>query len=212
MLSPNSSSIVSTSLLAFFSLFSVINPIKFVIVFLSMTYFCNKQRRNQLANRAIFIALLTLMVSMLVGEYIFEFLQIKMYAFKMAGGTLLAINGVNMILGQDIELPSSDKVQEVNDDIAVFPLAIPIITGPGAISTGIVLFSDSHSLILKGVVLLATLANFVLIFILLHLSYTIANKLNKVALNILYRSCGLLLSALAINVFISGLNESGLFG
>lgn len=212
MLSLHSSSIVSSSLLAFFSLFSVINPIKFVIVFLSMTYFCNKQRRNQLANRSIFIALLVLVLSMLVGEYIFDFLQIQMYSFKMAGGTLLAISGIHMILGQDIELPSSDQVQEVNDDIAVFPLAIPIITGPGAISTGIVLFADAHILLLKAIVLLATLANFVLIFVLLQISYTIANKLNKGALNILYRSCGLLLSALAINIFISGLTESALFG
>lgn len=207
----NNSSILSTSLLAFFSLFSVINPIKFVIVFLSMTYFCSKERRKQLANKSMFVSLLTLLICMFVGEYVFDFLQIQMYAFKIGGGVLLAISGVHMILGQDIELPNSDQVQEVNDDIAIFPLAIPIITGPGAISTGIVIFSDAHSLLLKTVIILAVLANFIIMFIFLQLSYTFAKKLSTVVLNILYRSCGLLLSALAINIFIKGIIESGLF-
>lgn len=205
------SSTLSTSLLAFFSLFSVINPIKFVIVFLSMTYFCNKQRRKELANKSMFVSLVTLLVCMLVGEYVFDFLQIQMYAFKIGGGVLLAMSGVHMILGQDIELPTSEQVQEVNDDIAIFPLAIPIITGPGAISTSIVLFSDAHTLLLKMVIIFAVLANFVIMFVFLQLSYTFAKNLNTVFLNILYRSCGLLLSALAINIFITGIVESGLF-
>lgn len=212
MLTLNPDSLVSSSLLAFFSLFSVINPIKFVVVFLSITYFCSTERRKQLASKSMFVALLTLIISMIVGEYIFHFLNIEIYSFKIAGGILLAISGINMTLGQDVELPDSSQLQEVNTDIAVFPLAIPIITGPGAISTGIVLFTDASQWNLKMIVILAVIANFILMYIMLQLSYTIASKLNKVILNILYRFCGLLLSALALNVFTQGVIESRLFG
>lgn len=203
--------LVSVSLLSFLSLFSVINPIKFVIVFLSMTYFYNKDKKIKIAHRSMAVAFIILIVSMLVGEYVFKFLGINMYAFKMAGGLLLAFSGVNMLLGSDIELPSNAQIEEV-EDISIFPLAIPIITGPGAISTGIVLFSDAHGLTAKLVVIMAVVINFTLMLILLYMFYGLAGKLNKVFLNILLRSCGLLLSALAVNIFLSGLKGSGLFG
>lgn len=203
---------ISLSFLAFFSIFSVINPIKFVIVFLSMTYFYNKAKRQQIANKAMIVSFIILVTSMYVGEYVFKFLGIAMYSFKMAGGVLLAISGVNMLLGADIEMPTNSQIEQAEEDISVFPLAIPIITGPGAISTGIVLFSDAHNMVDKSVIVLATVANFILMMLLLRLSYSVASKLNKVLLNIMLRSCGLLLSALAVNIFMSGLGDAKLFG
>ena len=153
-----------------------------------------------------------LLTSIMLGGWVFKFLGIEMYSFKMAGGLLLAISGMNMLLGSDVELPSNAQLEEVNEDIAVFPLAIPIITGPGAISTGIVLFNDAHSVTLKTGVIIAAFSNFIIMYVLLNISYTFATKLNKLVLSVLLRACGLLLSALAINIFIAGLKDSGLLG
>ncbi|MGV3278073.1 MarC family protein [Rickettsiales bacterium LUAb2] len=206
------SDIISVFLLAFLSFFAVLTPTNYIVAFLSLTTHYSHKNKLKIANRSMLIAFITILVAMFLGEKIFNFLQIDLYAFKIAGGTLLAISGTNMIFGQNVENPSNEQMSSVKDDIAIFPLSMPILAGPGAISTGIIFFTDYHDFTSRGTILAAMLVNFIILYITVHLSSLIASKLNATVLNILYRFSGLLISALAINILLSGIRDSGLFG
>lgn len=204
-------SMFSFSLLSFLTFFAVLTPVNFLVIFLSLTTKYSVSKKYNVMKRSMLISFCIIVAAMVLGEYIFKFLQIQLFSFRIAGGLLLAINGINMIFGQNPESPNQEQMDQIKDDVAIFPLAIPILAGPGAISAGIILFSEHSHFISHLIVVLALFANYIILIVLTSLSSMLSKYLKEVILNVLYRASGLLLAALAINIMLDGIRASGLF-
>jgi len=128
------------SLVAFFV---VIDSIGNVPIFISLLDSFREDDRKQIIKKASRIAMLTLIIVTFTGNWIFYLLNITMYSFKVAGGILLLIISIEMLFGKKSKTETSEDIEEKKHDITVTPLAIPLLTGPGALTTGIVLFDNT---------------------------------------------------------------------
>lgn len=201
-------------LLALVSLFAIINPLSAVPAFLTMTPDESPFARVQTARMACFVAAGILLAFAIGGAFLFTTLGITMAAFQIAGGVLLFAIAFDMVRSPqaDIRLTSEEKqVAKEKDDIAITPLAVPLLCGPGAISTVIILQTQApsltHSLLLYGTIPIIYLAAFWI----LKLSSHGAAWLNPIVLRVMRRLMGLVFSAVAVQFVLSGIAAANLF-
>lgn len=207
-------SVVEFSLLAFVTLFVVVEPISIAPLFLAMTEGSGRAERARMAKLACSTMAGVLLVFSVAGGRLLEFLGISVAAFQTAGGVLLLLIALDMLQAQESSrkiTPEESAAGTVKDDVAITPLAVPLLAGPGAISTCILLANQapswSHRFALYGVVLLMSLLSFVV----LRLANRGATWLNPLFLRVVTRLAGLLLAALAVQFVFDGLKGSGLF-
>src|SRR5665648_547034 len=134
---------------AFTALFIVVDPITLVPIFVSILDQFNSARKIELIRKAVVTAAISLIILTVAGKRIFEFIGIEMYSFRIAGGVLLFIISIEMLFGNRSRTETSSQEQDdalKRDDVAISPLAIPLMTGPGAITTGIMLFNTAGSM------------------------------------------------------------------
>lgn len=130
---------------AFMSLFTIINPFSTASVFLGLTKFETHQERQFIARKAALFAASLLLIFAFAGSAILSFFSITIDAFRLAGGMLIASVGWQMIHAKRERINAkSQKAASAREDISIIPLAIPFISGPGAITTVLVLISE-HS-------------------------------------------------------------------
>jgi multiple antibiotic resistance protein len=199
--------------LAFSSLFIIVDPLAAIPAFISMTPEDTPHDRQRMAALACTVMAGVLIVFALAGKWIFKFLGITMPAFQIAASIVLLLVALDMLRAQ------RSRVQETTEetaagtrktDIAITPLAVPMLAGPGAIST-VILLQDravdfwQHAA-LFGCVLGVCLASY-LIF---HLAASGARWLSPIALRITTRIMGLLLAAVAIQFMLNALQELGI--
>lgn len=196
-------------LLAPISLFVIINPFSTVPAFLAITPGDTQEERIRAARLACLVAAGILLFFALVGQLLFSVLGITLPAFQIAGGVLLFVIAFDMLRSPDapLRLNSEEKqVAKEKEDIAVTPLAMPLLCGPGAISTVIILESQAethgHTLILLGSVPVVYLA----CFLVLRVSVSGASWLNPLVLRILRRLMGLLFAAIAVQFIVNGIS------
>jgi len=202
-------------LLAPLSLLVILNPISLVPVFLGMTPDNAAAERVRMARLACVLAWGILVSFALFGEPLLRGLGISLAAFQVAGGILLFLIGLDMLQAEESvrKISTAEKEEGARrDDIAITPMAIPLMAGPGAISTTILLQSQAASfgehLYLLGVLT----ATFLLIFLLFRLTASGATWINPLVLRVTRRLMGLLLAALAVQFVFNGIKGVGLGG
>jgi multiple antibiotic resistance protein len=193
----------------FTGLFAIISPIGVIPLYLSFTENL-KSERKQIARTTASAVGIILIVSMLLGMQILHFFSISVDAFRVAGGILLILIAFGMLQarqGRMRHTPEEDEEAIESSSVAVVPLALPLLAGPGAIST-VILFSNQAKTIedkaaLFGICLLVALS----IWIILHLAPQIGNRISQTSMNVMTRVMGLILAAMAVEFIAGGLRN-----
>jgi len=201
---------ISFFIQSFVAFFVIIDAIGNVPIFITMLEGFKESDRVQIVKRATTIALLTLLGVTLTGNLIFMLLNIEMYSFKVAGGILLMIISIEMLYGRKSRTEASEDVEEKKHDITVTPLAIPLLAGPGALTTGIVLFDNAGSDFKKVLLIISIILAFMVSYAILVKSNRIFRSLGKTGTKVIVRIMGLLLLSLAVQFMINGLSEAAL--
>lgn len=193
---------------SFVALLVIIDPFGNVPVFITLLGRFNESDRALIIKKAVFFAAVTLVAITLTGNLVFELLDIRMYSFRIAGGILLLIVSIEMLFGRKSRTESSEDMEEEKEDITVTPLAIPLLTGPGAITTGIVLFANAESDLNKIFLVIDILLVFLVSYFILSKSNIIYRILGKTGTRVITRVMGLMLSAIAVQFIITGISEA----
>jgi multiple antibiotic resistance protein len=195
---------------AFVTLFVIIDPIGLAPLFVALTHGMDARTRRGIAIRACVIAALLLVLFAALGEAVLGFVGISMPAFRIAGGILLFLTALDMLF----ERRSKRREDQADErpDPSVFPLAIPLIAGPGAIASVILLTGEMgglHGFATTVVVMLAVLA---IVFALFMVAGLLERALGRTGINVVTRLLGMLLAALAVQFVLDGLRAFGLGG
>jgi multiple antibiotic resistance protein len=190
------------------TLFFVVDPMAAAPIFLSMTAHDSTEHKRRTAFRAAIATLVTLAVFAALGGLIFRLLGISLGAFRIAGGLLLFLLAVDMLRAQRSRQRTSpeEEIEGVDKpDISLFPLAIPMLAGPGSISTVMVLVSRVEHYWHYGVILLAIALTAIGVYYVLRGALIIERRLGQTGLNVLQRVMGLILAAVAVQFVVEGI-------
>jgi multiple antibiotic resistance protein len=204
---------LQTALVAFAAVFVVVDPFTAVPFFLALTAGEEAERKRDIARRAALVAGGVLAGFGLVGAVVFQLIGVTLAAFKIAGGSLLLLTSADMIRTRAPSTRITEgEVQEGagRADVAVVPLAMPLLAGPGAIATVVVLVGRARAERFAHVpaVLLAVALTAALSYVILAGASRVDRVLGRTGLNILERVAGLLLAAIAIQFILDGLGEA----
>ncbi len=200
-----------SALLAVSALFFVVDPIGLVPIFVALTGGYSKQKRQATARKATLIFVVVVSFFAIAGGVIFRVLGVSLAAFKIAGGGLLLLTALDMLRGMEpMERTSDEELDEAaqKHDVAVVPLAMPLLAGPGAIATVMVLTSRASHVGEIAVVLFAVAFTGVASYWILGASAVVAKVLGKGGRSILERVMGLILAAIAVQFVVDGLAEA----
>lgn len=192
------------------SLFTIVNPFSAVPAFLAITPGDEVRERRASARMACTIAGCLLVLTAVSGEFVFRMLGITIPSLQIAGGIILFSIGFEMVRAPDAPKRLNDHERDAareKEDIAVTPLAVPLLCGPGSVSTVIILQSQAES-VWDSVMLLASI---VLVFIASYLILSAAAKggdwINPILLRILRRVMGLLFAVIAVQFVVNGIGQ-----
>ena len=194
---------------AFILLFVVIDPIGLAPMFAALTGGETGAYRNRMAVKGVMIAGIILIFFTLAGAGLLQYLNINTASFSIAGGILLFLLAMDMVLVRHsgLRMTTLREHEEAlhKTDISVFPLAIPMIAGPGALTT-ILLFRDAPLFSLETLVVLGVLAVILaLALIMLLLAAKLTGLLGETGTNVITRVLGVILTALAVQYILNGL-------
>ena len=197
---------------AFTALFVVIDPIGLTPLFVALTPGLSPRARRAIAVRAVGIAAGLLILFALAGEALLSGLGISMPAFRIAGGLLLFLTALEMLFSRRTQRreaqagnPGEPTAESgAPDDPSVFPLALPLIAGPGAIAT-IILLTDGASTVEAAQAIGVMLAVLALCLVLFQLAAPMERLLGAVGINVVTRLLGMLLAALSVQFVLDGL-------
>jgi multiple antibiotic resistance protein len=199
--------------LAASSLFVIVDPIAVVPGFLAMTPTDTPAQREGMARLACAVMAGVLLTFALSGQLIFKFLGITLPAFQIAGSIVLMLVALDMLRGQRSRVQETREETDagaVKDDIAITPLAIPMLSGPGAISTVILLRNQSDGAPQLIALCACILGVSAAAYVILRFSARGAQWLNPIALKLTTRIMGLLLAAVAAQFMVNALRELGI--
>lgn len=202
--------LLAYGLLAFSSLFVIIDPIAVIPSFLAITPQDTPAQRERMARLACLVMAGVLLTFALSGQLIFKLLGITLPAFKIAGSIVLLLVALDMLRAQRSRVQETPEEQEAGThkvDVAVTPLAIPMLCGPGAISTVVLLRGQAHGVAKLSTLCVAILAVCTAGYLILRLSARGAQWINPIAMKITTRIMGLLLAAVACQFMINGLRD-----
>ena len=205
---------LETFVVASTTLFATIGPLDVVAMFAGLTTTDTEAHRRSMALRGILISGGILLFFAIVGEYLLNGLGISLAALKVSGGILLFLIGIEMVFGRSVERKSQDdeSVEGAENDISVFPLATPLIAGPGTMGAVILLMADAQGTGGAIAVILALFAILLLTLLLLLLATKVQHLFGATGLHVIGRVFGVLLSALAVQFVFDGVLQSGLLG
>jgi len=198
---------------AFISLFVIIDPIALVPMFMTLTHKMTSSDRNRSAYMACFISAIVLIVFAFGGDFLLKLMGISEAAFQIAGGFLLMIAAVEMVVAHHTGMTSTTLPEEkeaiMSRDITVFPLAIPLISGPGALTTVVLLAQEGessvrHEIILVGIVLIVIGTT----YLCLKAAPFIQKFLGVTGSNVVTRVFGIILTALATQFILTGIKKA----
>ena len=197
---------------AFATLFVVIDPPGLVPLFIALTRGMEPARRRAMARRACLIAAVLLTAFGLFGESILGFIGISMPAFRIAGGILLFLTALDMLFERRTQRREGQQ-PDPDHDPSVFPLATPLIAGPGAIATMILLVGQSGPGWQGAAwVIGLLLAMMAVTFAFLLASPPLERMLGRTGVVVITRLLGMLLAALSVQFVIDGVRQTGLVG
>ena len=202
------------------SLFALVDPIGNAIIFASLTPTRTPYRRRLYAFKGVLIATSLLLGFMFLGEFFLKHLGISMAALRTSGGILLLIMGIDMVFARHSGGTSTTDEEEkeamehslAKEDISVFPLATPLLAGPGAIGAVILFHASAEGSTEKQLAVITALLTIMIASLLCLLASSYLQRiLGKTGMNVINRIMGVLLAALAVQFVFDGLAQSGLF-
>ena len=196
---------------SFVTLFVIVDPFANMPIFVGLLERFRPEKRAATVRKAHVIALVVMLVFTLVGQYLLQFLALELYALRIAGGILLFIIALEMLFGRRTRTEYSETEEEEAlhlDRIAASPMAVPLMTGPGAITTGILLFNTAPSPLDQGLLLVDIVLVYAVSYALLARSETLFRRLGVTGTTVVTRIMGLLLSAVAVQFVILGAREA----
>jgi multiple antibiotic resistance protein len=200
------------SLIAFTSIFVLVDPVAAVPTFLAMTGDSNRAQRRHMAVRAAWTCFFVLLLFSLAGTLIFELFGITLAAFKIAGGMILGLIGLDMLRARRSptkETPGETEEGAEKEDVGIIPLGIPMLAGPGSISSVMVLMSQNPDWPHGAVIVCAIAVNALVSFLVLAAADRVSSYLHETGIRILTRMMGLLLTAIAVQFVLNGLKDAG---
>lgn len=198
---------------AFVTFFTIIDPVGLAPVVIGLTAHLSDVQRSKIVTRAIVISAIIIAFFALVGNFLLDRLGISLYAFNMAGGILLFLVAVDMLFGRPSgarETKTEFDEAMTREDVSVFPLAIPMIAGPGTIATTILyinLASSSGNLLDFLSVAAAIASALIAAWLVMRSSLWIVQHVGRTGILVLSRILGILLAALAIQFVLNGIVE-----
>ena len=189
------------------TLFTLINPIGIAPLLVVMTERFTKNERIKIAKKGSTTALITLLLFAILGSLIFSFFGITIEAFQIMGGILFFRNGLRMLdakVGRSRTTPAEQEESQESDDIAISPIGIPLIAGPGAITATMLLSSQTphiHSYLTLGLSILFVLA---FVYIILRNGDVLMRVLGTSVMRIIQRLMGLIILVIAVQFVING--------
>jgi multiple antibiotic resistance protein len=203
--------LLSFSLLSLSAVFFVVDPMGAVPVFVAMTQRDSDAKREQMARRASITAFVILTLFAVAGTVIFRLLGVTLGAFKVAGGILLLLTSIEMLRAQQVRtriIPEEQQEGTDKDDVAIFPLAIPLLAGPGAIATVTALMGRAGRTLFMVPVVLSIAVTCVASYAMLRAASQISRLLGVTGLNVMNRVIGLIIGAIAVQFVFDGLKDT----
>lgn len=193
-------------------LLAIINPFGAIPMFISMTADESINERHKTIHQTSLGVAIILLVTLFFGELILHFFGISIDSFRVGGGILILLMSINMLHAKTSHVKQTDEEADesiAKESVAIVPLAMPLLAGPGAISTVILAAHKgvgiTHYLIIAGGTLLLSLV----VWSVLRLSPWISARLGATGINVFTRIMGLVLAAIAVEFIANGI--SGLF-
>ena len=193
----------------FVALFFTIDVLGLVPIYISLTAAYSEKEKKAIVQKGVAIAFGILLFFTLLGASVLHIFGISIAAFRIAGGILLLLLAIGMVLDKTETVSESEKSEYSKSDISVFPLAMPLLSGPASISMLIIFMKQEQGIIAKQMVtIIALLINMIICYFVLVFATRISKILGKTGINILNRIFGILLTALACQFIITGITEA----
>ncbi len=208
---PGARELFGYGVVALSAIFFVVDPIAVVPVFITITEGDSADKRKQMALRACIVTAGILLTFLIAGGLIFKLFSLTLAAFRIAGGLLLSLTGLDMLRSVTSSTKTSDK--EMNEavkkpDVAIVPLAMPLLAGPGSIATVMVLVAQAKhfwQVVILGAAIVITAA---VSYLMLRAASLVNRILGASGRAILERVMGLLLVAIAVQFIIGGVRDA----
>ena len=198
------------ALVTFTSVLFIVDPVAAIPTYLVITQQETPAERRRTARRACLAMTVLLVVFAATGTMLFQAFGITLPAFRTAGGLILWFVAMDMLHGERRTQEGRDEVYEgqIKEDVALTPLAIPMLAGPGAISTVIVLATEARGAAHIFIVYAAIVLTGVVSYLTLRLGEPLLTRLGKTGIKVMTRVMGLLLAAVAVQFVLSGVKEA----
>ncbi len=203
--------ILNFALMSAGSLFAIINPLAAVPTFFAMTPENTEAERLRMARTACITATGVLMLFAATGNALFSVFGITIAAFQMAGGLLLLLVSLDNLRAKRSGVQETEEEKAAGAekaDVSITPLAIPMLSGPGAITTAILLESRAKSVVYDGILFVLFLLVGLACYIIFRVAIKKASKINPIVMNITTRLMGLMLAATAVQFIIDGVKKA----
>ena len=192
-------------------IFFIVDPLGNIPAFLAITEGRSAEERKRTAFRASLVTFLILLVFAFVGEWVLKLLRVTISSFQIAGGILIFIIALSMLQARRSRAkstPQEEHEKHEGEDVAIFPLAIPMLSGPAAITTVMVLINLSTSMLQRGLVILAIFLTSLFPYWILAASVHLMKGLGQTGINVLTRLMGLLLAVISVQFVIDGIKAA----
>ncbi|HEX8717467.1 MAG TPA: MarC family protein [Gemmatimonadaceae bacterium] len=198
------------ALITFTSILFIVDPVALIPTYLAITQGETPEQRRRTAMRACIAAMILLVVFGIAGRLIFRVFGITLPAFRIAGGLILWFVALDMLRGNRTTQESSEEIAEgqEKDDVAITPLAMPMLAGPGAISTVMVLAGQARTVSQHVVVYLSVVLTAFLSWLSLRAGERLVVVLGQTGIRVMTRIMGLLLAAVATQFIITGVRDA----
>jgi multiple antibiotic resistance protein len=206
------SAYVRFSLLALSSILFLVDPFAALPTFLAVTEGADAAKKRRIAAKASLTAMIFLSAFAVAGQYIFRLFGITLPAFEIAGGVILLLIGLDMLEAkrsptQEVSGDTAEAAEK--DDVGIVPMGIPMLAGPGAVTSVMVLVGQAQTRWQMAAIMGAIVVTAAICYLVLGNSYRVARALGDTGIRILVRIMGLLLVALAVQYFVNGMVDLG---
>lgn len=194
------------------SIVAIVNPVGNLVTFHTLTAGFTREDRARVVRRIVTVGPAVLVVFGLAGKPIFDVFSITLPAFQIAGGILIFSIAFEMLRGERSRMRATDaEVQDAMDraSVGITPLAIPLYSGPGAITTVMIFVAQSGDIVDIALVFVAVALTFALAFVILREGTRIFDRLGRSGLLVFQRIMGLILAAVAVQFVLDGITAAG---
>lgn len=196
----------------FVTLLAMLNPVEAAAAFATLTEGRSAQDQAQIAKRATIVATIALISFAFAGEALLNALGVEIGAFKIAGGLLLLKVGADMVFAEKTDRQTADSAKATSgpmSDPSVFPLGIPIITGPGALTASVALVSptDTHHYLNGGIFVVMALIVMAITYASMRGAQTLTRWFGATGIDAVGRIVGIIVAAIAVQLIINGVSS-----